>query len=86
MAWPKTSTPECCVSDAQSMGKLGPAGYGELGLDLFRTRTTGGSIGFRADAPAFTIDDRVDDPNNPSRHLRTSMYLPVLSGGIALRL
>lgn len=71
--------------DIDLQGKTGLAGYTEVGLDLLRTRTVGGTISFRADLPAFGVDETKPDPADNRQRLRRTVYAPVLAVGFALR-
>jgi hypothetical protein len=73
------------VYEAPSTGKGGLAGYGEIGLDVLRTRLVGGSIAIRADLPAFAAEETKPDPNNQQRYLARTVYSPIFSAGIAFR-
>ena len=72
-------------SSSERSGKTGIAGYAEVGLDVLRTHAVGGAIVFRADMPAFAVDETKPDPADPSRQFRRSTIAPVLGAGIALR-
>lgn len=64
----------------------GLAFYGELGLDILRTRNVGGTISLRADAPTFTVETvEVTSANGVQDRNRKSTYAPIMSAGIALR-
>lgn len=70
--------------DAPS-GKMGVAGYVEVGLDVLRTRTVGGAITLRGDLPAFTTEQVGPSPSDPTKTVRKTEYTPVIGAGIALR-
>lgn len=67
----------------------GVAGYGEIGLDLMRTHSIGGTIALRFDAPAFTLEQTKQSGSwgygQQPVIQRTTSWVPILGATFSLR-
>jgi hypothetical protein len=69
--------------EGRSTKNTGVAGYLEVGLDVLRTNTLGGTIALRADAPTFELKgtQRLEDGKSvPAR-----AYTPIVAAAFSLR-
>lgn len=70
-------------TENSSQKNSGIAGYAEVGLDVLRTSTLGGTVAVRVDVPTFELKGRqtlADGASAPAR-----MYTPVVAAAFSLR-
>jgi hypothetical protein len=73
--------------DREHAANFGGAAFGEIGLEIARTRQFGATIGARIDAPAYTITTTTLTPSgNGYTTAQTAAYVPVMTFGVGLRL
>jgi hypothetical protein len=69
--------------EGQTQKNSGIAGYAEVGLDVLRTSTIGGTVALRVDVPTFELTGKQLQEDGSTAAVRT--YTPVAAGTFALR-
>lgn len=71
------------TTDSSEQKGSGIAGYAEVGLDVLRTNTIGGTIALRVDAPTFRLEgeQRMEDGSSAA----VGTYTPIVAAAFSLR-
>lgn len=72
---------------SEHVSNFGGAAFGELGVDVARTRQFGATFSARVDAPAYALSTTTERPSATGyTTMNASNYVPVVTLGIGLRL